>query len=251
MCTVEGVETRTNLTKEATFADNFREKFNLFLVNTQSVSEQKLPAWFRPFMETVKEISVNVTDAFEQLCRKQVDLEARLGVQKAVTDALEIDRERVANDLLQVTTDLEDLKQYSRRNQILVHGVEEQDKSEDCDDSVLKIFGEMELPISKADINRCHRLGRRKDGQVKKRPIIVSFCSYRNKKLAFDNKKKLKGRKLGITESLTRTRYMLLQKCFETYGKENCWTLDGRIYIVQDGHKFCVTSEEDLAEGME
>ena len=64
----------------------------------------------------------------------------------------------------------------------------------------------------------------------------------------FDLKKNLKGSKTVITESLTKSRYELFQQCRDTYGKENTWTYDGRIYVSQDTNKFCVMSAEDLAE---
>ena len=148
---------------------------------------------------------------------------------------------------------LEDQRQYIRRNMILVHGVQETVGREDTDHTVMNIFNnDMEVQIQKSDINRSHRLGRRYDNgdQVKSRPIIVSFTSYRNRKLIFDNKKNLKGKKTVITESLSKERYALLKKCKETYGPRNCWTYDGRIYCVpvEGGNKFCVTNEDDLAE---
>ena len=135
---------------------------------------------------------------------------------------------------------------------ILVHGVEEKEGPEDTDDVVLNIFkNDLDVPIDIKDINRSHRLGRRYvDAGQKKRPIIVSFTSYRNRKVVFDNKKKLRGKKTVITESLSKERYALLRKCKDTYGPKNCWSYDGRIYCVpfEGGNKFCVTNEDDLAE---
>ena len=138
---------------------------------------------------------------------------------------------------------------------ILVHGVDEKEGHEDTDDTVINIFKkDMDVVIEKNDINRSHRLGRRHDRsngeEGKKRPIIVSFTSYRNRKIVFDSKKKLKGKKTVITESLSKERYALLNKCKDTYGPKNCWSYDGRIYCIssEGGNKFCVTSEDDLAE---
>ena len=67
-------------------------------------------------------------------------------------------------------------------------------------------------------------------------------------KLIFDAKKNLKGSKIVVTESLTKSRYTLLQRCWETYGKNNCWSYDGRIWVATDDEKFVVDNEMDLAE---
>ena len=102
-------------------ASIFQEKLDNFLTSVEIVAEQKIPAWFRPFMDTVKEFAMNVNDFFDQFHRSQVELESKLGVQRSVTDALDIDRKRIADELVDVQMDLGDLKQYTRRNHIIVH----------------------------------------------------------------------------------------------------------------------------------
>ena len=233
---------------------NFEEKIAKSIENINTVAvNNKIPAWHKPIMESIKTFAEDVTSKFSELQKTVIDLEGRLGVQKSVTDALALDRERISKEIRVMEVALEDQRQYTRRNMILVHGVQETAGREDTDDTVLNIFNkDMEVQIQKSDINRSHRLGRRYDNgdQAKSRPIIVSFTSYRNRKLIFDNKKNLKGKKTVITESLSKERYALLKKCKETYGPRNCWTYDGRIYYVpvEGGNKFCVTNEDDLAE---
>ena len=81
--------------------------------------------------------------------------------------------------------DLEDQRQYSRRTNILVHGLEEEAR-ENTDTKVLEIL-QNKLGLTNMtlkDISRSHRLGKKQD--QKKRPIIVRFSSYREKKVAFD-----------------------------------------------------------------
>ena len=227
----------------------FQEKLTKFTSSLNTLTEnQKIPQWFKPFMESFKNFAKDVSDTFDELNKNQAKLDGCLAVQKSVTDALDADRNRIMEELHSVQVALEDQRQYTRRNMLLVHGVDEVQGKEDTDQTVIKIFNDvLNVPIVKNDINRSHRLGGKK-ANAKHRPIIVSFISYGQRKLVFDNKKKLKGTKTVVTESLTTSRYALLQKCQETYGKENCWSYDGRIYCVQDDTKFCVTSESDLAE---
>ena len=127
------------------------------------------------------------------------ELEGIIAVQKTVTDTLADDRNKLQVYLSEVEATLEDQLQYSRRNQLIIHGVAETTGREDTDDTVIKIFKEMDVEVTKKEINRSHRLGRSKQtdvgGNEKKRPIIVSFISYQHKKLIYDNKKKLKGKK--------------------------------------------------------
>ena len=227
----------------------FQEKLTKFTSSLHAMTEnQKLPQWFKPFMESFKNFAIDISDTFDEIQKDQAKLEGFLAIQKSVTDALEADRNRIMEELQSVQVALEDQRQYTRRNMLLVHGVDEVQGKEDTDQTVLKIINDvLKVPIAKNDINRSHRLGGKKS-DAKRRPIIVSFLSYGQRKLVFDNKKKLRGSKTVVTESLTKSRYALLQKCQVTYGRENCWTYDGRIYCVQDETKFCVTNEVDLAE---
>ena len=205
-------------------------------------ANNKVPAWMKPFLESIKIFAKDVSNAINEL-------EGRLGVQKAVTDGLAKDREILQEKITSVEIALQDQLQYSRRNMVLIHGIDEINGQENTDEIALQVFQKMNVPMEKHHINRSHRLGQRnKLGDNKKRPIIVSFTSYRQKKLVYDGKKMLKGSKTVITESLTKCRYALLQQCWDTYGKQSTWTYDGRIYVSQDGNKFCVTSAEDLAE---
>ena len=130
---------------------------------------------------------------------------------------------------------------------VLLHGIEEKTQGpENTDNVAIEVFKKAEVEVAKSAINRSYWLGKRSANRT--RPIIVSFCSYREKKLVYDSKKNLKGSKLLITESLTKTRYALLQQCWETYGKRNCWTYDGRIWVSVGEERFVINNDLDLAE---
>ena len=66
------------------------------------------------------------------------------------------------------------------------------------------------------------------------RPIIARFISYRQRKQIYDAKKKLKGQKTLVTESLTKSRYELFKQCRESFGVKNTWTVDGRVGVLQN-----------------
>jgi hypothetical protein len=224
-----------------------QEKANMFMDNIdQFTTNHVIPEWFAPFLDSVKTFVNDVASTFTLLENRYDILEGSLAVQTKITDALVIDRDLVQKTLYEVENALEDQLQYSRGNCLLIHGVDEEIGREDTDETVLKLCGKIDVSISRIEIGRSHRLGRKVNGR--KRPIIVKFLSYRQKKMLYDVKKRFKGQQIMITESLTKKRYALLQQCFDEFGKDNVWTLDGRIYCVVENNKYCITTDEDLAK---
>ena len=83
--------------------------------------------------------------------------------------------------------------------------------------------------IKKDEINRSHRLGATKNNS-KSRPIIAKFVKY-NRCRIFKENKKLKGKSLSVTESLTKKCIETLKKAKEEYGFENVWLVKKRFFI--------------------
>ena len=108
-------------------------------------------------------------------------------------------------------------QQYSRRNCLLLHGIEET-KGEDTDNIVLEVLNnDMGLNISKTALDRSHRIGNLK---IKKKsgPIIVKFVQYYDRKDVFMNKKCLKGKGKSIAESLTAFIMQKLKNARDLHG---------------------------------
>ena len=119
-------------------------------------------------------------------------------------------------------------EQYSQSNCLLVHGIAETN-DENTKDLVLKTINEnLDVKIPENEIDRSHRIGRKKNGQ-KPRPIIVKLTRYNTKKKAFASKRKLKGTGVSITESLTAKRMEQLNKARDKLGFTNVRTTDGKI----------------------
>ena len=91
-------------------------------------------------------------------------------------------------------------EQYSRRNCLLIHGIPEE-KDESTDEKVMNVLNnDMNInDITKDDIDRSHRIGKKK-GNGKPRAVIVKFCGYNKRNKVFKNKKVLKGKSYSITE---------------------------------------------------
>ena len=87
------------------------------------------------------------------------------------------------------------------------------------------------MAITEVDIEPIHRIGKPRE---KSRPITVKFVRYNDRKNVFNRKKKLKGKNISITESLTATRMKKLKEAREIYEFKNVWTSDGKI-LFKDG----------------
>ena len=75
----------------------------------------------------------------------------------------------------------DDSEQYSRRNGLLVHGVEEQEQ-ENTDNIILNVLKEhldRELPAK--DLGRSHRIGKG-NSKNKRRLTIVKFICYNSRR---------------------------------------------------------------------
>ena len=129
-------------------------------------------------------------------------------------------------------------EQYSRRNCLLIHGIKEE-KDENTDDVVIKFIQDgLQEEINIEDLDRTHRIGKVNNG--KSRPIIVKFARYNVRKKVFHNKRKLKGKNMSITESLTKIRVSKLNGARDFYNRNNVWTYDGRIMVKDENNRISV-----------
>ena len=109
-----------------------------------------------------------------------------------------------------------------------MHGVEEQGQ-ENTDNIVLNLIKEcLNIELSVKDLNRSHRIGK-SNAKSKRRPIVVKFISYNDHSEIFNNKKRLKGICVSITESLTAERIRLLKIARDQFGFKDVWSINGRI----------------------
>ena len=129
----------------------------------------------------------------------------------------------------EITKTADKQEQYSRRNCLLIHGIEEK-QDESTDDTVIKVFKDnLGVDVNINEIDRSHRLGKPNENANKHRPIIVKFIGYNMRSKVFNKKKLLKGKNMSITESLTPLRMEMLKKAREEYTIQNVWTSDGKI----------------------
>ena len=123
--------------------------------------------------------------------------------------------------------ELESQQQYSRRNCLLIHDMPPQ-SNENTDQTVIDFFdSHLGVSVVKSDLDRTHRLHNPKS------PIIVKFVHHNLKNAIFNNKKKLKGKNIFITESLTAKRMSCMKKLGVLRKSQlvhSFWSSDGKIY---------------------
>ena len=107
-----------------------------------------------------------------------------------------------------------------------MHGVEEQ---ENTDNVVLNVIKEhLDVELSVKDVDRSHRIGK-SNSKSKRKLIIVKFINYNDRREIFNNKRRLKGTGVSISESLTTGRMRQLKIARDQFGFNNVWSIDGRI----------------------
>jgi len=146
----------------------------------------------------------------------------------------QLDKSVVLND---------DLDQYSRNDNLLIHGVPlPADNSAETNlEDVIADIVKSNFPnvvMNKSDISVAHRVGSSQNptagARAKPPPVIVRFSRRVVRNEILHSRKLLKGKNLAITEHLTPRRAELLKKAslLATDGRiDSAWSRDGRIIV--------------------
>ena len=94
---------------------------------------------------------------------------------------------------------------------------------ENINEILIKSFSEeLGVEIDEDDLDRSDTLGKPKRKDNKPRPIIVMLARYAVRREVFVNKRKLKGKRLLITESLIYSRMQLLGEAQKIIWGKKC-----------------------------
>ena len=120
-------------------------------------------------------------------------------------------------------------EQYSRRSFILIHRIAE-NKKENTDHQAIDFINDnLDIKIDEINIGRSHRITHYNKAKKKARPIMVKFTRYNVRGRVFREKRKLKGTRKSITESLITKRIGQLNDAREKYGFNSVWCYDCKI----------------------
>ena len=129
--------------------------------------------------------------------------------------------------------DVDRLAQYSRCENVRLHGVPETG-DENTDDVVIGIAHDMGVDISRNDIGVSHRLP--KSHTMSERPIIVKFVRRNTKTALMTNKKTLRTidryRHTYVNDDLTPLRSRMLRTLKNDDEVKRVWTIDGIFHCI-------------------
>ena len=171
---------------------------------------------------------------------------------------------QLQHKVISLESDNDVLEQYARRNSLRLFGLPEEEGEDTATRAVSFINNTMQVepPITMEDIDRVHRISKKKMtltpstsdssspsiNDPKPRPIIIKFATYRARHRVISKKRNLQGTEIFLNEDLTQARSTLLYKA-RVMKRQKCitdvWTYDGAI-VIKDKDKRIKTAHSLL-----
>ena len=179
---------------------------------------------------------------------QQMDIE--IGRLSQQIEELHIKFRLISDMITKFELGLDNLEQYSRRNCLILHGINIQNLP-NCHDNYSKflevllsiINQRLGLHLSKNVIDIALPLPKARNGKV---PIIIKFLRRSDRNNIFRKKKMLAGSGLALTESLTKMRLALFTETQSFIGKDKVWTFNGTVYCEINSKREAIHSQLDL-----
>lgn len=103
----------------------------------------------------------------------------------------------------------------------------------------------LKVPCAESDISNAFCVGKFTDSR-EPRALIVNFARNIKRNEVF-SVRKLQGKyEISIYKDLTKNRYQLLQHAKKTVGRRMVWSTGGKVFVIREGKKCIVNSENDL-----
>ena len=106
------------------------------------------------------------------------------------------------------------LEQYGRRNNLEITGISDDVSDEQLEGKVIEVLNEIQVDVSRSDIEACHRIGKSKNSSKK---TIARFINRKYAKKALLNRKNLRDnvtyKNIYINENLTQTNNTIAYYC--------------------------------------
>lgn len=188
------------------------------------IEDAILEAFKRPDFQGA--IMTGISVALEKLIAEQ-----QVQIQKVTQENEQLKKtcEELNKHIFTVNKRMEYLDAFSRRNNIRIFGVHE-DQGENTLITINKIFENMKInDLNQGSVDHAFRLGKKREKHT--RPIMVIFNNKWSRDLVYTNKKNLKGSKIIIREDLTKNKMDLVKSAIEKFGARNVWTNHGQVTI--------------------
>jgi hypothetical protein len=116
---------------------------------------------------------------------------------------LKSENEALRSELAEVKAKSNENEQYSRRNNVRIFGLPENVR-ENCYDVVLDLCNELNIEVSRNELDRVHRVGRVSNVADYRRPMIVKLIGHQSKLKLIKARKNLKGKDIYIRKILLK-----------------------------------------------
>ena len=193
-------------------------------------------------VEVMKKENQKLKDTVKAVSEKNSELEKKVAQLENNLQS-SIEHGNILEKKLEEATKMHDnLEQYSRKFNLEIYGIPEQEK-EDTEEIMLNLAKRLNVSLEPKDIDVAHRM---KKGNTRPRPIIVRFTNYYSRNRLYMKRKKLRranfegfiegANRIYINENLTALRSQLFKKVSDKKGSQNwrIWSLDGTIYVKTD-----------------
>lgn len=184
--------------------------------------EKKINDIIKSHLETtnkrLEEISKEVRDITESVEFTEGRLDNEIATVKDDISKMKSDVRLIERDLLDpndVSEKLIELEDRSRRNNLRFDGLTEDTNEtwDDCERKIQKILSDKLEITEDVEIERCHRMGKRKGNRP--RTIVCKFLRFKDKQKILKNAKKLKNSGIYIYEDFCNDTMELRKSLWE------------------------------------
>ena len=202
--------------------------------------------------DDIKELIDNAVKTINDTTKAEVaSLRAENAILRAENDQLKLKVKDLEQRMSNVELNNDAQEQYGRRNCLRISGIAES-TNENTDRIVLAIAEDLNVPLTQADIDRSHRVGKPVRGG---RQIIVKFATYRARQILFEVRKKLtelpKYSNVFINEDLTARRSRLLYDARQVKRAKKliaAYSSSGKVVVIDNANKRHVIDSDDALE---
>lgn len=241
---------------EASFcSEDFILKLTTALTNSFNMSIDRLVnSITSQFNRRVDVLETSIFDANTRIDGLENEIKKLKSENTNLHDELAVANAKVRS----LTENYDTLEQYSRSDNLLIHGVPYLSEANEklLDKTVIDMLNTNlpNLNLDPKDISIMHRtrISRQQssqNGPPKPPPVVIRFTRRVVRNNILHRRRELKGKRVAISEQLTQNRAQLLQKAQDliTDNKiQNAWSQDGKILIKVNDNIRQIFSPADL-----
>ena len=206
------------------------------------VIKEMINASIKDTKERLDKISQDVSDLKQSLEYTQDETKEEIGNINTKLKDLEKNVKDIEEDLLdpeEVSSKLIELEDRSRRNNLRIDGIKEKPNEtwEECEENVQEMIKEKLGITEPIEIDRCHRISKRKKPN-RPRTVICRITKFKDKQKILKNAKYLKGSGIYVYEDFCKETMELRKTLWDQvleYRRQNKFAyLNYRSIVVRD-----------------